>query len=494
MAYAAPTPTPTSSPTRATATPRATATATAEATVTPAATATPTEGATPAAAATVTPTPTPTPVHPVDARYATLGGASGFLGAPKHDLICGLVGGGCFRAFQGGSIYWTAATGAHVTKGLIFEKWGSLRWETGKLGYPTTDEMCTTTGCVQTFTGGQITFSPKSGTYAVLAPLVSAYEGSVSGPLGYARGDAICGIVRGGCFQDFAGGSIYASPDSGAHWIRGAVKEKWGSLGWEAGFLGYPTSNEECWISNGCFQRFQGGLIYWSLPSGAHFVRGAIFDEWGRNGWEGGSLGFPTSDEQCFIRNGCFQDFQGGHIYWSQASGAHFIRGAIFDHWGRNGWEAGHLGYPTSGEFCGLRAGGCGQHFQNGSIYWSPKSGAHFVKGSIKAKWAEYGWENEYGYPLSDEICGMKNGGCRQVFEGDDMIYFSPATGAHPVFKEFMGAWGQHGWESGRLGYPVADPYYHDYPDGHRAWILEFGPAYMYFFEADPADVRIDWK
>ncbi|WP_460744354.1 hypothetical protein, partial [Mariniluteicoccus endophyticus] len=35
------------------------------------------------------------------------------------------------------------------------------------------------------------------------------------------------------------------------------------------------------------------------------------------------------------------------------------------------------LGSPVSGEFCGLRDGGCGQRFERGYIYWSQASGAH---------------------------------------------------------------------------------------------------------------------
>ncbi len=52
----------------------------------------------------------------------------------------------------------------------------------------------------------------------------------------------------------------------------------------------------------------------------------------------------------------------------------------IRDAWAATGWERGELGLPRSDTFCGLRDGGCGQHFRGGSIYWSPGSGAHVVR------------------------------------------------------------------------------------------------------------------
>ncbi len=83
------------------------------------------------------------------------------------------------------------------------------------------------------------------------------------------------------------------------------------------------------------------------------------------------------------------------------------------------GWERSSFGYPRTDEFCGLRNGGCGQHFQyrNGSIYWSPASGAHPVEGKIKGAWADLGWEKSWlGYPTSGEY--KQDGLVFQNFEG----------------------------------------------------------------------------
>jgi hypothetical protein len=47
---------------------------------------------------------------------------------------------GWFQHFEPGSVYFTVSYGAHLVKGLIFRRWGELRWEQGPLGFPITDE------------------------------------------------------------------------------------------------------------------------------------------------------------------------------------------------------------------------------------------------------------------------------------------------------------------------------------------------------------------
>jgi uncharacterized protein with LGFP repeats len=42
---------------------------------------------------------------------------------------------------------------------------------------------------------------------------------------------------------------------------------------------------------------FDKGALYWSPDSGAEPVTGAIYDAWGKLGFERGALGLPTSGE-----------------------------------------------------------------------------------------------------------------------------------------------------------------------------------------------------
>ncbi|WP_255347342.1 LGFP repeat-containing protein [Blastococcus sp. URHD0036] len=67
---------------------------------------------------------------------------------------------------------------------------------------------------------------------------------------------------------------------------------------------------------------------------------------------------------------------------------------------------------------CGLRDGGCFQHFRGGSVYWSPGAGAWAVSGPIRDRWAASGWEfGPLGYPVRPQVC-RDTGACYQDFQG----------------------------------------------------------------------------
>ncbi|HEV7212480.1 MAG TPA: S8 family serine peptidase [Blastococcus sp.] len=130
-----------------------------------------------------------------------------------------------------------------------------------------------------------------------------------------------------------------------------------------------------------------------------------------RLGGSAGFLGLPRTDPfGPLVSGGMGEHFQGGSIYWSPTTGAHAVGGAIRGRWAAGGWETSWLGLPTTDVFCGLRGGGCGQHFQGGSIYWSPATGAHAVGGAIRSRWAATGWETGLlGYPTTD-LYGVPGG------------------------------------------------------------------------------------
>lgn len=286
----------------------------------------------------------------------------------------------------------------------------------------------------------------ESGTQVITAPVDANGRFDASAPAGQGRimvvngnsrsdvmdydprygsslGSRFCGLKNGGCYQTFTSGSVYWTPSTGEHLVKGRIFSRWGETRWENGWLGYPTSSEMCGlVGRGCWQTFQGGRMYWSPATDAFGVRGAIGQEWNGTGYEHGTLGYPTSIEFCGLRNGgCFQRFQEGSIYWSPASGANWIRGAIRTEWGRRGWENGYLGYPLSGEICGLNGGGCYQQMQGGALYWSARTGAHPVTGAIRQHWTANGSERgRFGYPTSGESCQTVAGTrtCTQRFVG----------------------------------------------------------------------------
>jgi uncharacterized protein with LGFP repeats len=161
----------------------------------------------------------------IDDKYSALGGPGGFLGPPidtgagSNEMDTADRRGRC-RDFQGGSIYWSPQTGACEVHGDIRVKWAQLGGERGFLGFPATDELGT--------------------------------------PDGHGR------------FNHFAGGSIYWTPETKAHEVHGAIREKWASIGWERSRLGYPVSDERTPPDGrGRFSEFQGGAIVWTPERGA---------------------------------------------------------------------------------------------------------------------------------------------------------------------------------------------------------------------------------
>ncbi|SFT44250.1 Pregnancy-associated plasma protein-A [Arthrobacter sp. ov118] len=384
------------------------------------------------------------------------------LGSPASSVACGLRSGGCYRSFQGGSVHWTPGTGAVATVGAIRASWAALGYENGKLGYPTGKETCGLVGggCYQTFQGGTIHWSSGTGAFATLGAIRTAW-GSVgyeNGKLRYPLANEVCGLLNGGCYQTFQGGTIHWSPASGAFATWGAIRATWASLGYEKGRLGYPTGKETCGLVNGgCYQTFQGGTIHWSSATGAVATWGGIRATWASVGYEKGKLGYPTAKETCgLVNGGCSQTFQGGTIHWSPATGAFATWGGIRGTWGSLSAEKGKLGYPTGKETCGLINGGCYQTFQGGTIHWSPATRAYATWGGIRATWASLSFEKgKLGYPTGKETCGLINGGCYQKFQGGT-IHWSSATGAYATWGPIRTTWGSLGYERGRLGYPTS--------------------------------------
>jgi uncharacterized protein with LGFP repeats len=286
----------------------------------------------------------------IASRYYALGGSRSALGATTGDEYA--VPGGAGASFQNGKIYWSGATGAHYLRGAILSKYGALRGSSGFLGFATTDEL------------------PAAG---------------------------------GGAFNYFQGGLIVWSAATGAHAVTGPIQDKYLALRGSAGLLGFPTSDQLVAAGGGAFSYFQGGIIVWSGATGAHVVRGAILSKYLAMHGTASILGFPTSDELVAAGGGAFSYFQGGIIVWSGATGAHVVRGAILSKYLGMRGSASFLGFATSDEL-GAAGGGAVSSFQGGTIYWSPSTGAHWLRGPILEKFQMLnGPAGRLGYPVTDE-------------------------------------------------------------------------------------------
>ncbi|MCU1515419.1 MAG: D-alanyl-D-alanine carboxypeptidase [Pseudarthrobacter sp.] len=218
------------------------------------------------------------------------------------------------------------------------------------------------------------------------------------------------------------------------------IQAAYQSTGGTSGPLGSAVGGEKCGLAGGgCYQDFRGGQIHWTPSTGAQATWGAVGALWRSGGWERGPLGYPVSGEVCGLAaSGCYQSFQGGQVHWSAASGAQpTLWGAIRNRWAAGGFEAGQLGYPAAPERCGLLLGGCVQQFQGGQIHWAPGIGAFATVGSIDYVWGSLGWENgRLGYPTGDEAC--RNGACVQQFQGGTLTW-RPTSGVSVTYRQSGG-------------------------------------------------------
>lgn len=160
--------------------------------------------------------------------------------------------------------------------------------------------------------------------------------------------------------------------------VIGDIRVKWLALGGASSFLGEPLTVEMGTPDGvGRYNHFQGGSIYWTPGLGAHEVHGYIKAKWESLGWEQSFLGYPITDELGTPDGiGRYNHFQGGSIYWTPTLGAHEVHGAIRDKWASLGWERSALGYPVSDEGAANIGGIRMSKFEHGMITWTKWAGA----------------------------------------------------------------------------------------------------------------------
>lgn len=197
-----------------------------------------------------------------------LNGVQQILGYPTSDDNPSPDGSGRFARFEHGSLYWFPnIIGAWpLYDDAIARKWFDMGAEQSTLGYPESAEFDTTSygrsGRLQAFQHGSIYWSPETGAHIVTTAFNYASSG-VSGTLGDPVDDVKPTRDGVGQFQLHEHGAVYESPSTGIWPIVEPIYSNWQSLGGERGVLGYPTQydipseNHNHWV--GYFQN--GGII-----------------------------------------------------------------------------------------------------------------------------------------------------------------------------------------------------------------------------------------
>ncbi|WP_157823234.1 LGFP repeat-containing protein [Psychromonas sp. MB-3u-54] len=194
------------------------------------------------------------------------------------------------------------------------------------------------------------------------------------------------------------------------------ISEKHNTLGGDTGLLG----KQMAW--HGWWARYEHGAICWNGEAACE-VHGAIWSKYYALGGPDSYLGPPKTDESTTAdKIGRYNHFDRASIYWTPQSGAHEVADFILEKWQELGSEKSFLGYPVTDPLRAADKVGLYNHFQNGSIYWTPKTGAHEVHGAIRSKWQALGWDqSSLGYPVSDEATLFDGKGKYNRFEGGEI-------------------------------------------------------------------------
>jgi uncharacterized protein with LGFP repeats len=335
------------------------------------------------AAALLAPTASASPIGDAEAAmmaaWEKAGGDSSPLGARKGDVYP--VGDGFALDFDGGTMFYTADTGAKFVYGPVLDKYESLGGPAGSdLGFPTINE-------------------------------VPGLAGPDSRVATFAASDKPV---------------IFWTSDHGAFVVRGALNTAWDKLGSSGGVLGAPTA-DETYDGEVTSQKFSGGQISWNRKTKefatnpaalADQLKGlqvaidptaAINMAWRAAGGAKGPLGAKQGGTYPIGGDGIAQNFTGGKVFFNPATGANALESDILAKYESLGGPVGSdLGFPTANE----SDGGVAPSSRIATfaaadkpvIFWTSGHGAFVVRGAMKAAWDKLrGASGKLGAPVRDQ-------------------------------------------------------------------------------------------
>lgn len=315
----------------------------------------------------------------------------------------------------------------------IMAAWDKAGGDTSPLGARKGDVYPVGDGFALDFDGGKMFFTPATGAKFAYGPVLDKYE-SLGGPagsdLGFPAIDEVPGLAgpdsRVLTFSASDKPVIFWTPEHGPHVVRGALNTAWDKLGSSGGVLGVPVG-DETYSGEVSSQKFSGGQVSWNRqtkqfttepPALADQLKGlqvaidpaaAINTAWRAAGGPTGPLGAKQGGQYPVGGDGIAQNFAGGKVFFTPATGANAVESDILAKYESLGGPVGSdLGFPTTNE----TDGNIGRSSRIATfsaadkpvIFWTPDHGAFVVRGAMKVAWDKLrAPAGKLGAPVGDQ-------------------------------------------------------------------------------------------
>jgi uncharacterized protein with LGFP repeats len=311
--------------------------------------------------------------------------------------------------------------------------WKDAGGDNSDLGAKQGEAYAAGAGFAQDFVHGKMFFTPATGPRSMMGAILEKYEalgGPAASDLGFPTMNEARGLAgpdsRVSTFSASDKPLIYWTADHGAFVVRGAINAAWDKLGSSGGALGVPVS-DETYDGEVATQAFSGGKVSWNRLTKAFTTvppnlasqltdlqapidpTAAINMAWRASGGPSGPLGAKQGDQYPVGGDGLAQNFAGGKIFFSPATGANAVESDILARYESLGGPVGStLGFPIANEADGgLKPASRVSAFaanDNPVIFWTPDHGAFVVRGAIKAAWDKLlGPTGKLGAPVGDQ-------------------------------------------------------------------------------------------
>lgn len=310
--------------------------------------------------------------------------------------------------------------------------WEKAGGDTSTLGVRKGDVYPIGDGFALDFAGGKMFFTPATGAKYLCGPLLDKYEslgGAADSDLGFPTINEVPGLAgpdsRVSTFSAADNPVIFWTPEHGAFVVRGALNAAWDKLGSSGGVLGAPVG-DETYDGEVTAQKFSGGEVSWNRATKEFTTVPAVLAEQLK--------GLQVAIDPSAAIN----------MAWRAAGGA-----------------AGPLGAKKGGQYP-IGGDGIAQDFVGGKVFFSPATGANAVEGEILAKYESLGGpvSSDLGFPIANETDGGFGPSSRIVrFSAADkpVIFWTPDHGAFVVRGAMVAAWDKLRGPNGKLGAPVGD-------------------------------------